>query len=85
MQDIVYTGPSPVVESPDGTSFPQGVTVSADDDLAASLLTQACFLSTADYAAQQASAAAPVVAQDVAAPAATAVTTFPISDPTPDN
>jgi hypothetical protein len=57
LQSIVYTGPCPGVEAPDGTEFPLGVAVDVDDDaLAASLLNQACFLTAADYAAQQASA-----------------------------
>lgn len=86
LQIVVYTGPSPAVESPDGTIFALGESVDVDDDdLATSLLTQGCFLSAADYAAQQSSAAQPAVASDVTPPEASSVTTVPISDPTPDN
>lgn len=85
MQSIVYTGPCPGVEAPDGTEFPLGQPVSVDDDaLAASLLTQSCFLTAADYAAQQASANSVSQSEADAATDAT-VTTAPIADPTPDN
>jgi len=84
LQSIVYTGPCPGVEAPDGTAFPLGQSVSVDDDLAASLLTQSCFLSAADYAAQQASANSGSQSDADTATDAT-VTTAPIADPTPDN
>lgn len=78
MQSIVYIGPCPGVEAPDGTEFPIGVAVDVEDDaLAASLLTQACFLTAADYAAQQASANS-VSQSDVTAPDVT-VTTVPVT------
>lgn len=81
----MYTGPSPGVVAPDGTEFPLGITVPTDDDLAAALLLQGCFLTAGDYAAQQSAADTPVVAEDVAPPDDSTVTDVPIPDPTPDN
>lgn len=78
MQSIVYTGPCPGVEASDGTEFSLGVAVSVDDDgLSASLLTQACFVTAADYAAQQASSNS--VSQSDVDVSATTVTTAPVT------
>jgi hypothetical protein len=79
-QSIVYTGPLPAVETPDGTVFTKGVPVTVTAELAAALLLQS-FAEVTSNGDVGALPTAPSVAPAIAAALASPV---PQAAPVPD-